>query len=60
MIDDPRDEGEIRFNRGTASFIATAAGVVAKDVRAIGEEDAILMNGFATAAGEASATLRVV
>ena len=60
VIDDPRDEGEIRFNRGTASFIATAAGVVAKDVRAIGEEDAILMNGFATAAGEASATLRVV
>ena len=53
VINDPRDEGEIRFNRGTASFIATAAGVVAKDVRAIGEEDAILMNGFATAAGEA-------
>ena len=60
VINDPRDEGEIRFNRGTASFIATAAGVVAKDVRAIGEEDAILMNGFATAAGEAAVTLRVV
>ena len=60
VINDPRDEGEVRFNRGTASFVATVAGVVAKDVRAIGDEDAFLMNGFATAAGEASATLRVV
>ncbi|HBI33287.1 MAG TPA: hypothetical protein DDY45_14685, partial [Verrucomicrobiales bacterium] len=49
MINDPRDEGGMRFNRGVASFVATAAGVVAKDVRAIGEEDAILINGFATA-----------
>ncbi|MEO1831861.1 MAG: hypothetical protein ABGZ08_04940 [Akkermansiaceae bacterium] len=60
VIKDPRDAGEIKFNRGTASFVATTAGVVAKDVRAIGEEDAVLMNGFATAAGEAAATLRVV
>ena len=57
VIKDPRDAGEIKFNRGTASFVATTAGVVAKDVRAIGEEDAVLMNGFATAAGEAAATL---
>ena len=60
VIKDPRDAGEIKFNRGTASFVATTAGVVAKDVRAIGEEDAVLMNGFATTAGEAAATLRVV
>ena len=60
MINDPRDEGGMRFNRGVASFVATAAGVVAKDVRAIGEEDAILINGFATAAGEAAATVRIV
>lgn len=60
VINDPRDEGGMRFNRGKAKFVVTAAGVVAKDVRAIGEEDAILINGFATAAGEAAATVRIV
>ena len=60
VIDDPRDEGEMRFDRGGANLVASAGGIVARDIRAIGEEDAILMNGFASAAGEAAATIRIV
>lgn len=57
---DPRDGGDTRFDRGSASFKVTSAGLVADDVRAIGEDDAILLNGFATAGGEAAATVRIV
>jgi hypothetical protein len=60
VIEDPRDEGEIRFDRGGASLVGSVAGVVARDIRAIGEEDAVLVNGFASAVGEAAATVRIV
>lgn len=60
VIKDPRDDGEIRFDRGKASFVATGGGLVAREVHAIGEEDAILVNGFATIGGEAAATVRIV
>ena len=57
---DLTDGGETRFERGQAVVRATAAGVVMQDCRAIGDEDAILMNGFATFGGEAAATVRIV
>ncbi len=60
VIEDPRDEGEMRFGRGGASLVGSVAGVVARDIRAIGEEDAVLVNGFASAAGEVAATVRIV
>lgn len=60
VMKDPRDAGEIRFDRGSASIVATAAGIVARDIRAIGEEDAVLANGFASTSGNAAATVRVV
>jgi len=57
---DPKDGGDTYFDRGTALFKITAAGLVANDVRAIGDTDSILMNGFLTRGGEAAATVRVV
>lgn len=60
VFHDPRDGGGTRFDRGSASLKVTSAGLVADDIRAVGEEDAILMNGFATAGGEAAATMRIV
>lgn len=60
VIEDPRDEGDMRFDRGVAMFVASAAGVVAPDIRAVGEQDAVLANGFASATGEAAATVRIV
>ena len=54
------DGEEVRFERGRASVIVSGGGVVARDLRVLGEEDAILMNGFATFGGEAAATLRMV
>lgn len=60
VIEDPRDEGDMRFDRGVAMFVVSAAGVVARDIRAVGEQDAVLANGFASATGEAAATVRIV
>lgn len=60
VIEDLRDAGEIRFDRGSASVLVTAAGIVARDIRAIGEEDAVLANGFASTSGNAAATVRLV
>lgn len=60
VIEDPRDEGDMRFDRGVAIFVVSAAGIVARDIRAVGEQDAVLANGFASAKGEAAATVRIV
>jgi len=60
VFHDLRDGGETHFDRGSGSAKFSAAGIVAEDFRAIGDEDAILMNGFATPDGNAAATVRIV
>ena len=60
VFHDLSDGGETRFERGQAVAGASAAGVVIQDLRAIGNDDAILMNGFTTFGGEAAATVRIV
>ena len=60
IFHDLSDGGEARFERGRASVLVSGGGVVARDFRVLGEEDALLMNGFATFGGEAATTLRVV
>lgn len=60
VLHDPKDGGGISFDRGTAIFKLNSSGIVANDVRAIGEVDSILMNGFVTRGGEAAATVRIV
>ena len=60
IFHDLEDGGDTSFVRGRAIFQASAAGIVARDLRAIGDEDAILANGFALSNGEAAATVRIV
>lgn len=60
VFHDLSDGGDTRFERGRAAVVASRGGVVARDFRLLGEEEAILMNGFATFGGEAAATVRVV
>lgn len=54
------DGGETRFNQGQAVIGLSAAGLTMLQARAVGEEDAVLMNGFATFSGVAAATVRIV
>ncbi len=60
VFHDPKDGGDTEFERGSAVMTLSSAGIVANDIRAIGEEDAVLMNGYVTTGGEAAATLRIV
>ncbi len=60
VLHDPKDGGDVRFESGLAAFQLSASGIVAKDLRVIGEEDSILMNGFVTTGGQAAATVRIV
>ena len=60
MLNDPKDGGDLYFERGNAILSLNAGGLVANDVRAIGEFDSLLMNGFVTRGGEAAATVRIV
>lgn len=60
VFHDLLDGGDTRFNRGTASIRLSGYGILADDIRVIGDDDAVLMNGFATIGGEAAATVRVV
>lgn len=59
-MEDPRDGGGGSFERGMATCDFTLAGVIVPDFRLIGEEDAILLNGYALVGGEVGATVRVV
>ena len=60
VFHDLLDGGDTSFDRGSALVILSGSGIVAEDIRMIGDEDAVLMNGFATIGGEAAATVRVV
>ena len=55
-----KNESENGFHTGSAHFQFSPAGFLAKDFRAMGEEEAILGNGFASVQGEAAGVLRIV
>lgn len=57
---DPRDGGEVHFDRGGVLMTVNSAGLVVSDFRMIGEEDSLLGNGYATSAGELAGVLRLV
>ncbi|MCH1508809.1 MAG: hypothetical protein L7T84_06375 [Akkermansiaceae bacterium] len=59
-IYDDRDASVIEFYRGYGEARVNRAGLVIPDARMIGDEEAILLNGFVTSDGEAAATVRVV
>lgn len=60
IFHDLTDGGDTRFDRGFAKVRLSSAGVVAEDIRLIGDDDAVLMNGFASTGGEIAATVRIV
>lgn len=60
IFHDLSDGGDSSFERGRAVVVASAAGLVIQDLRAIGQDDAVLLNGFSTFGGEAAATVRIV
>ncbi len=60
VYQDSNDGTEVRFETGQAFFQLSPAGLVTPDFRWIGEEDAILGNGFLTAAGEGAMVVRLV
>ena len=60
VFHDLLDGGDTRFDRGSALVKLSGSGIFAEDIRVIGSEDAVLMNGFATIDGEAAATVRIV
>ena len=59
-IHDDRDASKIEFYRGYGETRVNRAGLVIPDARMIGDEEAILLNGFVTSNGEAAVTVRVV
>lgn len=59
-IYDDRDASMTEFYRGYGEARVNRAGLVIPDARMIGDEEAILLNGFVTSNGEAAATVRVV
>ncbi|MFT6862426.1 MAG: hypothetical protein ACJAVK_000984, partial [Akkermansiaceae bacterium] len=60
VFHDLTDGGETRFRRGLSKIKLSAAGLVVEDVRMVGDDDAVLMNGFATTGGAMAATVRIV
>ncbi len=60
IFHDSRDGGDVRFSHGSAVMTLNSAGVVMNDFRAIGEEDAVLANGYVMSSGEVASTLRLV
>ena len=59
-IYDDQDASMIEFYRGYGEVRVNRAGLVIPDARMIGDEEAILLNGFVTSNGEAAATVRLV
>lgn len=51
---------DLRFERGGSFVNLSPSGLLVNDVRFLGEEEAVLANGFVTAGGESAATVRVV
>jgi len=60
VIRDPSDGSELRFSRGQSLVNLSSAGLVMRDFRLLGDEEAFLGNGFLSASGEGAATLRVI
>ena len=59
-IRDGKDGSTIEFYRGFGEVRINRAGIIVPDARMIGDEDAVLLNGFVTSNGEAAVTVRVV
>jgi hypothetical protein len=59
-ITDGEDGSRTSFQSGSADFQLSAAGLIARDVRIMGEEEAVIGNGFATPGGDAAAVVRIV
>jgi len=57
---DGKDGSRTRFQSGSAHLQLSAAGLIARDFRIMGEEEAVLGNGFATPGGDAAAVVRIV
>ena len=59
-IHDDRDASAVEFYRGHGEARVSRAGLVIPDARMIGDEEAILLNGYVSSSGEAAAIVRVV
>lgn len=59
-IVDGNDGSLTTFHSGSAHFQLSAAGLIAQDFRMMGEEEAVIGNGFATPRGDAAAVVRIV
>jgi len=59
-IADGKDGSRTNFQSGSAHLQLSAAGLIARDFRIVGEEEAVLGNGFATPGGDAAAVVRIV
>ncbi|YCM46138.1 hypothetical protein V2O64_08915 [Verrucomicrobiaceae bacterium 227] len=57
---DKKDGSKTGFQSGLAHFQLSAAGLNARDCRILGEEEAVLANGFATPGGDVAAVVRIV
>ncbi|MGC6425634.1 MAG: hypothetical protein ACON5H_01410 [Akkermansiaceae bacterium] len=57
---DTQDGSRVRFEKGRADFTLNPGGLFSPDFHLIGEQDAILGNGFVSIGGEGAATVRIV
>ena len=57
---DGKDGSRTTFPSGSAYFQLSAAGLIAQDFRIMGEEEAVIGNGFATPRGDAAAIVRII
>ncbi|MDA8975322.1 hypothetical protein N9F50_01915 [Akkermansiaceae bacterium] len=60
ILHDRKDESEVRFERGFAEASLNPSGLYSRQFYLIGDEEAVLGNGFVSTAGEGAATVRVV
>jgi len=60
VLFDLRDRSRTEFSSGVLKLRANTGGVILSEARAVGDEDALLGNGFLTSTGEAAMTLRIV
>lgn len=59
-IRDQRDGSARWYESGRAHFRISPSGILAREFRLMGEEEAVMGNGFVTVAGEGAAVVRVV
>lgn len=57
---DPKDGSLLRFERGRAEVSLNSSGLFSRDFHLIGDQEAVLANGYLSSGGEGSATVRVV